>query len=329
MLTVAASALPEPPISLEANWGASSMTSLHISWKAPATLPASLITGYSLEMDDGIGGQFKEVCETDNNNLFCLVTGLQTGALYRFRAYSINFNGKSTASSTVQSYYACTEPSLFAAPTVYRQTSSQVTIRFTAPKNNGGCRILSYRVLRDSGMQDEISHEVAASSSPSLNEVVISDLPSQGLTYRVQVEVTTVQHTSKSQTLFFVFAGVPSMPTDKPTSDPTVTSDRVIKVSFANPQPQDNGSAILSYSLEIDDGKSGLFKAVSGLEQDQMLSEFTITEGIIKGRKHRLRYRARNSVGWGPYSEVAFVLAATKPSVPPHPYFLTFANDEL
>jgi hypothetical protein len=136
-------------------------------------------------MDDGNGGQFKEVCETDNNNLFCEVRGLRTGALYRFRAYSVNFNGKSISSSPVDSFYACTEPSKFAAPVVYRQTSSLVTIRFTAPKDNGGCRILSYRVLRDNGLQDNISHEVTASSSPSLSEVSISDLPTQGLTYRV------------------------------------------------------------------------------------------------------------------------------------------------
>jgi len=50
---------------------------------------------------------------------------------------------------------------------------------------------------------------------------------------------------------------------------------------------------------------------------------------VIKGRKHRFMYRAKNVVGWGPYSEPAFVLAARVPSVPSKPYFLGFKNDEL
>ena len=37
-------------------------------------------------------------------------------------------------------------------------------------------------------------------------------------------------------------------------------------------------------------------------------------------------YRAKNLVGWGPFSAVSTVLAATVPSAPKAPYFLTFSN---
>lgn len=60
-------------------------------------------------------------------------------------------------------------------------------------------------------------------------------------------------------------AGVPSKPTDAPVSDAQVTSDSRIKVDFAQPEPEDNGSAILSYELVMDDGVSGDFKSIVGL----------------------------------------------------------------
>jgi len=59
------------------------------------------------------------------------------------------------------------------------------------------------------------------------------------------------------------------------------------------------------------------------------LTTFTIESGVIKGRRHRLKYRARNSVGWSPYSDESFVLAATAPAKPDRPYFLSFSNDVL
>ena len=42
---------------------------------------------------------------------------------------------------------------------------------------------------------------------------------------------------------------MPLKPTDIPISDPTVTSDSVIKVMFAQPAPSNGGSPIISYDL--------------------------------------------------------------------------------
>ena len=45
------------------------------------------------------------------------MSGLQNGGLYRFRAYSINFNGMSVASEEAE-YYVCTAPTDFSPPLV-------------------------------------------------------------------------------------------------------------------------------------------------------------------------------------------------------------------
>jgi hypothetical protein len=93
--------------------------------------------------------------------------------------------------------------------------------------------------------------------------------------------------------------------------------------------PDNGGSPIISYELVIDDGMSGSFRSLVGLSAESLLTTFTVTEGIIKGRQHRLKYRARNTVGWGQYSDSAFVLAATVPDRAERPFFLSFVNDEL
>jgi hypothetical protein len=126
-----------------------------------------------------------------------------------------------------------------------------------------------------------------------------------------------------------MLASVPSKPTDIVLSDTSVTSDTKIKVTFAEPEPTNNGSPILSYELVMDDGKSGNFVSVQGFTQNNLKTEATITEGVIKGREHRFKYRARNAIGWGEYSDVSAVLAATVPQKALQPTFLSFSADVL
>lgn len=79
----------------------------------------------------------------------------------------------------------------------------------------------------------------------------------------------------------------------------------------------------------MDDGKSGDYKSLIGGSTNSMLTQFTVEQGIIKGRQHRFKYRVKNLIGWSPYSDESFVLAATQPSVPDRPYFLNFDNQQL
>ncbi len=75
-----------------------------------------------------------------------------------------------------------------------------------------------------------------------------------------------------------MLAFVPSKPTDAPIRDDLVTSTDIIKVNW-NYTSYNGGSAILSYSLEMDDGNGGDFKAVIGRRPDYMLQSYRITGG--------------------------------------------------
>lgn len=57
-------------------------------------------------------------------------------------------------------FYVCTAPSDFRRPEVVNQTDSAITLRWSAPTNNGGCRITSYVVYRDDGLGGNITNEV-------------------------------------------------------------------------------------------------------------------------------------------------------------------------
>lgn len=69
---------------------------------------------------------------------------------------------------------------------------------------------------------------------------------------------------------------------------------------------------------------SGDFFSVIGFDVNSLLTTYTITTGIVKGREHRFRYRARNSIGWGDFSDETSILAATIPSPPEKPIFSSF-----
>ena len=49
-----------------------------------------------------------------------------------------------------------------------------------------------------------------------------------------------------------------------------------------------------------------------------MMTRYTAI-GLLRSRTYRFRYRVRNCIGWGPFSNEVTELAATKPSAPPQP----------
>ena len=76
----------------------------------------------------------------------------------------------------------------------------------------------------------------------------------------------------------------------------------------------------------MDDGKTGNYTSLVGFKQNSLLTYFTIDDPdlVTKGRSLRFKYRAKNIVGWGPYSGEAYILAATVPKISDSPYFLAF-----
>lgn len=81
---------------------------------------------------------------------------------------------------------------------------------------------------------------------------------------------------------------------------------------------------ILAYSLEMDDGMASDFFEVS---PESMIVEYNVT--VERGLIYRFRYRAKNSVGWGPFSNHISILAAQPPVRPPQPAFVSSTGTSI
>jgi hypothetical protein len=91
----------------------------------------------------------------------------------------------------------------------------------------------------------------------------------------------------------------------------------------------DGGSAVLSYSLEVDDGMGGDFIALYGVSTNSLSLTYTFINGVSRGLTFRARYRARNAVGWSDYSSTGYIIAAVAPSAPPAPVFVSADSDTI
>lgn len=70
---------------------------------------------------------------------------------------------------------------------------------------------------------------------------------------------------------------------------------------------------MLSYSLEVSDGEFGPFTSVYGDSVDTMILSYVL-KNLDRGVTYRLRYRARNVIGWSDYSPIGYLLAAQVPA---------------
>jgi len=79
---------------------------------------------------------------------------------------------------------------------------------------------------------------------------------------------------------------------------------------------QTGGTPIFSYSLEVDDGNGGEFRALYGNATNSMSTSYILAEPDMRGKVYRSRYRVRNAVGWSGYSPITQKRAASKPEAP-------------
>ena len=317
----------------QVNRALSSKTSLYIYWESVEDYDANIL-GYILSMDDGLGGTFVDVFDGkfQPDTLNFLVSGLKTGREYRFKVRAKGYN-EDGLESAIASFYACVTPSDFSSLIGVSSTKESIEIQWDAPMDDGGCPISGYAVFRDNGDDGDVTVEVntdndsAVRGSPYITNLNITTFPSnsEGKTFRIKVTAFNVGGLqADSSVTVLVLASLPGVPSTGPVNDDTVTSCDQVRVTYGTASPDDGGSPILSYSLEIDDGKGGSFSKVVGFNSNSLLTAYTITSGIESGRTYRLIYRVKNAVGWGEYSPETFILAADVPVAPPSPTFNRF-----
>lgn len=95
-----------------------------------------------------------------------------------------------------------------------------------------------------------------------------------------------------------------------------------IEWAFLTSSSETGGSPILSYALEVDDGAGGNFNEIVGgspSTDPYTLNSKVVTTAIVSGAAYRARYRAYNVHGWGEYSPIGTITAASTPAAASEP----------
>ena len=75
--------------------------------------------------------------------------------------------------------------------------------------------------------------------------------------------------------------------------------------------PSNGGQDVLSYHIQYDDASQGtIWTDLVGLSSPSLALQTTVTSSIQVGKVYQFRYRAKNSFGFGPYSDPLYLYAA-------------------
>jgi hypothetical protein len=322
-------ALADPPPQANAPTKEAALSSterLVLSWlpAAGTDAPGGDITGYRLEMDDGLGGDFVVLYDGHNApSLTTFVVGgpgasvqLVPGRPYRFHLAARAFNGLGSPSA-VAVVHTCTAPKNLAPPQLVAVTSAGMTLSWGEPADGGACPAIGYSLLVDDGASGTPGTAVAgvATDVPTLRAASVA-LPSAGLgsTFTFLLSVSNREGSTPSSTVRFRFAIAPS----QPAAGPEVLSagPSQITVRFDQALPSDGGSAVVGFHLQYMGAYSeGYWRDLVGHDSDTLLTTYTAT-GLEKGETYFFRYRARNAAGWSAYSPASEAVAASAPARP-------------
>lgn len=81
-----------------------------------------------------------------------------------------------------------------------------------------------------------------------------------------------------SETIGFVFGSIPKQPTDAPVSDLTFSNSNILRITYLG--VNNNGTPVISYNLEIDDGNGGEFVSLYGDLVNTMTLTYTFSNNV-------------------------------------------------
>ena len=136
-----------------------------------------------------------------------------------------------------------------------------------------------------------------------------------GLSLNFRIRATNLSGfsvTSPSQAT--IIADVPLKPAS-PIIVQSLTSATQITIQLTT--PENGGSTLLGYDVEMDDVLGGGFSSISTTLLAVTRASVTSTSHAVKkGLTYRFRYRAKNVIGFSNYSDTVSFMAASVPDAP-------------
>ncbi|WP_179367912.1 fibronectin type III domain-containing protein [Candidatus Nitrosotenuis sp. DW1] len=295
--SASASTAPGAPTGLAAV--ATSPTKIDLSWNAPSNNGGYPITGYKIEYKKGTGSYISLVSNTANATTSYSHTGLTTGTTYTYKISAISSIGtgaaSTEASTTPTTASTATVPG---APTGLAATAvsaTQVNLSWSAP-SNGGSAITGYKIEYKSGTGP---YSVLVSNTASTSTTYSHTGLTTGTTYTYKISAinsigtgsasseASATPTATSQQFTATAPGSPSL-------SATAVSATQINLSWST--PNDGGSAITGYKIEVKKGTGSFETLVSNTASTSTTYSHT---DLTSGTVYYYRVSAINSIGTG------------------------------
>ena len=293
-----ASGTPGTPMRVVVATPAAKHQSLDVSWAAPASDNASLVLGYDVQYRAGSSGTWTPQTHTTTARS-TTITDLVNGTPYEVRVRARNVHGSAFWSTSVTGTPAPQAPDEPAAP---RLTSSgtTMTVEWDAPSENGET-ITDYDIGYSS---DNGATWTVLSDGVSANTTATIASLSNAVTYLVRVRARNSVGPGAWSTASTHTIGRPSAP-----AAPALTTGNT-QLTVAWNAASGNGSNITDYDVTYcgeSTPKNCDFAAnwFSLPDTAPSTALSAVISGLANGETYRVRVRAENAAGTGPWSPVA------------------------
>jgi uncharacterized repeat protein (TIGR02543 family) len=216
-----------------------------VTWNAPTHIGSGIITGYTITAY-AANGNVAGTCNPDPGQRTCVVSGLDNGSPYTFKAIATTTVGDSVESSATSPVIPAGVPS--APSDVTAVTSgSNMTVTFTAPTDNGGAAITSYVIT---------SSPAGATCTVGANATTYTCTGlTAGTNYTYTVKAVNNKGESSASLASTGVTAVarPSAPLNVSAIITAGTTTLSATVSF-DPPANENGSPVTSYTVTASPG---------------------------------------------------------------------------
>ena len=285
--------VPQPPSNVTATGGDSQAT---VSWTAPAN-GGSAITGYTVT--PYVGATAGTPVGAGASATSATITSLVNGTTYTFQVIATNAIGNSSA-GTSNAVTVGTPPGPPASVTA-TAGSTQATVSWTAPSNNGGLAITTYTVTPYIGT----TAGTPVTTDGSTTTKTVTGL-NNGVTYTFQVTATTALGTGAAGTSNAV---TPATVPDAPGSVTATGASAQATVNWT--APANGGAVITGYTITPYVGTTAGTPAGAGASA----TSTTIT-GLVNGTTYTFQVVATNVAGNSAPGTSNAVTVGTPPGPP-------------
>ena len=299
------SAAPSAPTNLMAEPAPDETPQLAVdlTWTAPTSDGGSAITShqYRYNRNSGSFGTWTTIANSAANGANATsftVKGLSavdnTLTTFEFEVRAINDNGNGAESDPAATATIDVPDNI--ALSMATVGNRQVTLTWSTPNNNGSA-ILRYQYwVYDNVTETFVVPEntTIPNSDADTTSFTITGL-TNGVTYTVVIKaVNTVGAPDDDPGSYTPMAGPPGKPS-------VTVQSRVAALYVSWTLEDDGGSNITEYQVQW---KSGAQSFDSSRQQAGLTATNTRIENLINGTEYDVRVRARNSAGWGEWSDI-------------------------